>query len=303
MNKEQSNDLESAEAGLKFLDKNTNDWLNLHAWENHHDKLEIAISEIRDTENTQSLDRTGDTRNKTQIRLDTGKKTNEVCGPLKTYLEDNNLSELLSTVDFSLSDLCYGNENTLIDRWKTVYDVASAHPDFITGGYDVTSAMITAINTGRSAFIAKAPVPKNDRAVKSVATEELKTEFKVLKKEVNALIQLAQGKLTSNVTFAKGLLKAFKVSDIGGRKVNAVFTFMDNETSVKLPKVEGTFTKANTIFTQKSTKKGFITVKGKAQGNWSLTAKLTGYQDVSIDNLAFDPEKPILRKTIKLVKN
>ncbi len=61
MNKEQSNDLESAESGLKFLDDNTNDWQNLTAWENQHDKLETAISDIRDTENTQSLDRKGDT--------------------------------------------------------------------------------------------------------------------------------------------------------------------------------------------------------------------------------------------------
>ena len=74
MNKEQSNDLESAWSGLKLLDGSRIAWQKNQAWQNHHVKLEIVISDLFDIENTHSLYSKDDTRNKIQIRHDIGKE-------------------------------------------------------------------------------------------------------------------------------------------------------------------------------------------------------------------------------------
>ena len=130
----------------------------------------------------------------------------------------------------------------------------------------------------------------------------LKAEFKTLATVKATVLNLAQGKSLSNKTFYEALVSAFGISDTGTFNQNAVLTFRDFATNVILYKVKATFTKGSQSFVKYSTKSGKITIKGKEQGNWTVLIEAETYVSQNLTNVSFDPEKPILKMTIKLVK-
>src|ERR1035438_3146859 len=287
--------LDAAEAGLQIMDDNNGLWTGQTAYEDAHTALVDKIEEIYETDGIGVTDNKGAARTKKTIRLDNGIKANIICGPLKTFLLSLPDETQETTVHFSASQLTYGSEKTLLARWKKVIDVANlpANAAFFTGGYDITTGMVTILNDGRTEFMTKAPTPKAKRAVKNTAKKDLKTEFHDLSKIITGIVSLAQGKKGTQKTFVEALENAFGIDDTGGRLVNAVYSVRDLATNVPVNKIKFTFTKGTVTFVQYSTKKGLVTVKGKEQGNWTLTVEGKTYTTQLLPNQAFDPEKPI----------
>jgi hypothetical protein len=294
--------LEAAEAGLEILDDNNSVWTGNAAWTASHTELVDQIELIYTTDAIGVTDNTGAARSKKTIRIDTGALANQVCGPLKKFFVDIDDPIQGVTIEFSLSQLTYASQTNLTARWKKIVDVANANPTFLTGGYGVTSGMLTAITNGRTDFMTITPTPKALRATKNAAKLSLKTEFKELKIIVTGFINLSQSFRATNLSFVEALLNAFGLDNSGNRLENAVFTFRDTATNVAIDKVKVTFTKGSLTFIQYSTKRGLITVKGKAQGNWTMLIEAETYLSQTITNVAFDPTKPILKMLIKLVK-
>ncbi|MEI8202368.1 MAG: hypothetical protein WCH34_05115 [Bacteroidota bacterium] len=296
--------IQSGEAGVQIMDDYNSVWTGLDAWELKHTALVDIIELIKAKDILASTVNTGAARSKKDIRLDNGEKANEICGPLKTFLLSIPDKVQEGTVHFSKSQLTYGSEETLKNRWGKVVEVANlpANAAFFTGGYGVTHAMVTALSDGIAEFDVAIPLPKSKRSTKKAANKNLKKDFKIMAEIITDIKNLAQGKRSTNSDFVDALVDAFGIYNTGGRIQNAVFTFRDAETNVVLKKVKGTFTKGSHSFTQYSTKRGLITIKGKEQGNWSAEIEAETYVKQILHNIAFDPEKPILRMTIKLVK-
>ena len=146
--------LDAAEAGLQIMDDNNGLWTGQTAYEDAHTALVDKIEEIYETDGIGVTDNKGAARTKKTIRLDNGIKANIICGPLKTFLLAIPDETQETTVHFSASQLTYGSEKTLLARWKKVIDVASlpANAAFFTGEYDITAAMVTILNDGRTEF-------------------------------------------------------------------------------------------------------------------------------------------------------
>ncbi len=304
MTKEQQQHLESADAGLQILDNNHGLWSTQLAWENAHTKLVDNIELINSLNDIGDTDNRGAAAAKKTKRLIIGEKAYIICRPMMKYFEDQHDEVQGISVSFSASQLTYASEKTLLTRWKKLIDVASlpTNAAFFTGGYDVTMLMITDLQTERTAFETIAPTPKAKRSVKKTAKHDLKAEFKDQAKLIAGIVNLAQGKHATHKSFVEDIENAFGIDSTGNRLVNAVFTLRDLTTNVLLNKIKLTFTKGDVTFSQFSTKKGLVTVKGKEQGNWTLTIEGKTYVTQVLPDIAFDPEKPILKQTVKLVK-
>jgi hypothetical protein len=304
MDADQRQKLDSAEAGLEVLNENDDVWTGQEAWENAQADLVAIIAQIYSTETIASSGNTGPATNKKNIRLDNAEKATIICGPLRAFFINNHDEEQEASIHFSKSELGYAPEKTLLARWKKIIDVANlpANAAFFTGGYGVTHAMVTDLVNGRAAFVAASPKPKAARATISAAKKVLKTNFKTLNLVVKNVGNLAQGKIGTNKSFVEALESAFGLTITGNRLENAVLTFRDAETGVLIYKVKATFSKGKHSFVKYSTKKGRITIKGKEQGNWKALIEAETYVNQNLINVAFDPEKPILKLEIKLVK-
>ena len=305
MTAEERRHLEAGEAGLQVLDDNHALWTGQTPWETGHTSLVEIIEHIYITDGIGVTDNTGAARSKKTIRLENGEKANIICGPLKTFLLsiDQEVQEI--TVHFSVSQLTYGSEKTLLARWKKIIDVATlpTNAAFFTGGYGITALMVASLNTGRTEFMTEAPTPKAKRAATKAAKKDLKVEFKDMAVIIKDLVNLSQGKKGTQKTFVETLENSFGIDGSGNRLENAVFTFRDTATNVLIDKVKVTFTKGDSSFIKYSTKRGLITVKGKDQCNWTMLIEAPTYVSQTKTNIPFDPEKPILKLEIKLVKS
>ncbi len=304
MTDKQRQHLEAAEAGLQILDDNHDIWTGQTAWETKHTALVDLIEHIYTKDGIGVTDNKGAARTKKTIRLDNGKQANIICGPLKEFLLALPDETQEATIHFSFTQLTYATEKSLLARWKQIIDVASlpANAAFFTGGYGITTGMVSLLDAGRIEFVAAAPTPKAKRAIKGAAKTDLKADFVDLALLLTGYVNLAQGKLGTDTSFVESFENALGIDNSGNRHENAVFTLRNQATNVLLDKVKLTFTKGTTTFLQKSTKKGLVTVKGKAQGNWTLLVECETYVSQTLINIPFDPEKPILKQTIKLVK-
>jgi hypothetical protein len=297
--------LAAAKSGKKVLDDNNLLWDAVTARATKRTKLGDHIVTIEDLDIIVTKDNKGFAIDKNAKKKLAGELAWKVAKPLTVYAKDINDPVLEQEVNFELSDLVYCSDEDAPVRWKLIFDRASvpAVQTILVSDYGLTIGDINAVNVARLSYLAAEPGSDAAKAARSAAVTMMENEFEVMSLTIESIKELAVVLNDTEEEFVETLNTAFKKDDIGGRIVDAVITFRDEDTNVLLPGVECELIPAGEIsgVKKKSTKKGLVQLKGYESGNYKLRSKKKGYDEKLLENFPID-DTNINRIEIKLKK-
>lgn len=293
MNDEQSRKLNAAVAGQTVMDDvdNAPIWTGKVAVENKKTELDdsiIKIGEIDDEIN----DTTGNAVTKGAAKEKAAKTGWQMAKALAAFAEDTNNDVLRNEIDFAWSDVRYGKDATLIDRWQLIHDRANTHVTALdTGGYGVNAALVLQAQSEIDVFKNWRGKPRAAIVDKKALNKSLAGEFKNLDKIIDSLEERLVQFAVSNADFYNAVIDAFEEDESGVRHLAIRFVYVDAATQIRLPGVETKLVEKNLV--RKSSKAGVSTYTQQEapQANYSAESKLPGYQVVLTNNIGVEAGK------------
>jgi hypothetical protein len=303
MKKDLRQKLAAAKSGKQVLDTNNVLWDGVPNRAAKRTTLGGHIVTIEDLDIIVTKDNKGFAIDKNAKKKIAAERAWKVAKPLTVLAKDINDPVLEQEINFELSDLLYCSDEDAPVRWKLVFDRATTHNLVLISDYGLAAGDISAINVARLSFLAAEPNSDAARAARSAAVEMMELEFDKMDLTIESIKELSIALIDTEAEFVKTLKTAFKIDDIGGRIVDAVITYLDEDTNVVLPGVECELIPAGEItgLKKKSTKKGLVQLKGNETGNYKLRSKKKGYNLKELDNFVIQDET-INRIEIKLKK-
>lgn len=240
MNDDQSRKLNAAVAGQTVMDTDPNPaiWEGKAAVVSKKDELDACIVKIGDIDDDLN-DNTGASTSKTQAREDAAKLAWPIAKSLAAFAEDEDNDELRNEIDFEWSDLRYGKDSEVVDRWRLVRDRANTHVTALdTGGYGVDAAKVTALTTAIDKFDSKKGKPVALRSDKKATNKKLNDEFDNLQEIIESLKERLVQFEADNKEFYDAVINAFEQDGSGVRHRAIEIVYLDDATGIKLSGVK-----------------------------------------------------------------
>ncbi len=303
MEDKQSRELNRAVAGQTVMDKLTNvgKWNLKPAIKNKKDELDASIARVGDIDD-EINDTTGNASSKAAAK-DVAAKTAWIgAKALFSFGEDTNDGVLRGEIGFSWSELRYGKDTDLVDRWKLVNDRANTHVLALTaGGYGVDAAFVILLGGQIGTFGSWKGKPKAARSDKKSLNVSLDNEIKNLGTIIDSLEDRMVQFALSDADFYNAVIDAFSVDNIGMRHRAIQVTYLDDATGIRLPGVSSKVVELNIV--KKSSRVGSVPfpIEEVPQGNYIMESDKPGYVRVTSQNVVAQAGK-LTRLVIRMVK-
>jgi Carboxypeptidase regulatory-like domain len=175
----------------KHCDDNTEITQRMPAFVAAVNNFKAIIAEITATTQQTSLVLKGITTDKNVARLDLGAKASEVGGMIFAFASVTANNTLKQEVNFSVSKLSNGSEETFISRCRNIHAKGSENLAALAD-YGVTNQTLSDLQTMIDDYIARSPKSRTAKSNRMTMTSNLTTLFKqadtILKEQIDKLI-------------------------------------------------------------------------------------------------------------------
>ena len=287
MNDLQTRKLNAAVAGQSVMDEPLHIpiWTGQAAVALKRTALNLSILKIGKIDDKIN-DTTGNADSKSVAKEKAAKSSWVMGQALVAFAEDTNNGVLLAEINFPWTQLRYGKDGNLVDRWQLIRDRANTNSvALIAGGYGVTALLITGLQTDIDAFKNWKGKPKAARADTKAQNALMIDEFKNLDTIKESLLTRMVQFAVPNPDFYNAVLNAFEIDDIGVRHNAIRLIYIDSTTGIRLPKVKAKLVEK--AIEKLSSKVGVTTFTQQEapQGNYSIESTLPGYPQVVTPNI------------------
>jgi len=221
MTSKQENKLSMYLTVKTVCDRNNTTWQALQAFVDGYADFGARVTNIQNLAQSQSVDSTGLTADKDQLRKTMALATVEVALATNAYAKKVKNNDLDAKTDVSVSTYMEGRDSLAATNALNIHAAATATLANLEP-YGVTAPKLTALKAKIDAYSASLSKPRDAVGSGSTATKQLAAEFAAadaaLKDQMDALIpQFA----ATNPTFVTDYDNARIIVDTGGAKAKA----------------------------------------------------------------------------------
>ncbi len=221
MTAKQENKLTMYLAVKTVCDRNTTTWQTLPAFADAYTEFGTNVANIQALVQNQSVDSTGLTADKDQLRKTMATAAVTIALAVNAYARKTKNHDLAAKTNVSVSTYLEGRDTLAAPNALNIHASATAVLANL-GPYGVTAAKLTDLKAKIDAYAASISKPRDAVSSGSTATRQLSAAFKaadaVLNEQMDALLpQFAE----SNPQFTQDYQNARIIVDTGARKAKA----------------------------------------------------------------------------------
>jgi len=291
-----------------FLSANDSITTTLPRYQEFHVSFQNGISQIRLSNEQQSIDKSGIANKKSQLRKLLVKLGADTSRKIQSYAKIENNQILLSESDFK-----YATDSDLETFAQSTYDTAQTQLGNLAQ-YGVTNETQNDLIRALTDFRAAMPTPRNGAIGTKLSTEQIAKAFTATDKALDNIDALVEIVRISQPEFYSGYKSARKIIDtaVGSLQVKgfvtdastgeglkgATVSFELNNNSNGLLKAKASSSES---VKKKTADKGGFNIKTLTEGTYSATVSKNGYADVVTTIAVTNGELAMLN--VELVKN
>jgi len=287
-------------ATLEVMDDNNAFWAGIPAIVTKNGQVTTSRNEIVQLALEQGTDISGNTADKDNKRQAMADAAYEIAKPLTAYADDTGNEVLKAEIDFELTDFTTGKDIDARDNAQLVRDRANTYIAPLAP-YNITPALVTALQDKINAFGAVIGSPRAARSTKKSKTEAIADQFVLLEGYLEGQDNLMVTFRTSQSEFFDSYKAARELVDTGGRKVMLIIKVVEDDSGLELAGADVTVTGAGKTLTRFTTVNGLTQFKDMEQATYAGVVKKPGYVDKPTGNLPVDANET-LRVEIRMVR-
>jgi len=296
-----------------FLSANDSITTTLPRYQEFHVSFQNGISQIRLSNEQQSIDKSGIANKKSQLRKLLVKLGADTSRKIQSYAKIENNQILLSEAKFSESDFKYATDSDLETFAQSTYDTAQTQLGNLAQ-YGVTNETQNDLIRALTDFRAAMPTPRNGAIGTKLSTEQIAKAFTATDKALDNIDALVEIVRISQPEFYSGYKSARKIIDTAAGSLQIKGFVTDASTgeglkgatvSLELNNNSNGLLKAKASSSEsvkkKTADKGGFNIKSLPEGTYSATVSKNGYADVVTTIAVTNGELAMLN--VELVKN
>ena len=296
-----------------FLSANDSITTTLPRYQEFHVSFQNGISQIRLSNEQQSIDKSGIANKKSQLRKLLVKLGADTSRKIQSYAKIENNQILLSEAKFSESDFKYATDSDLETFAQSTYDTAQTQLGNLAQ-YGVTNETQNDLIRALTDFRAAMPTPRNGAIGTKLSTEQIAKAFTATDKALDNIDALVEIVRISQPEFYSGYKSARKIIDtaVGSLQVKGFVTDASTgeglkgaTVSLELNNNSNGLLKAKASSSEsvkkKTADKGGFNIKSLPEGTYSATVSKNGYADVVTTIAVTNGELAVLN--VELIKN
>ena len=297
----------------EFLSANDSITTTLPRYQEFHVSFQNGISQIRLSNEQQSIDKSGIANKKSQLRKLLVKLGADTSRKIQSYAKIENNQILLSEAKFSESDFKYATDSDLETFAQSTYDTAQTQLGNLAQ-YGVTNETQNDLIRALTDFRAAMPTPRNGAIGTKLSTEQIAKAFTATDKALDNIDALVEIVRISQPEFYSGYKSARKIIDTAAGSLQIKGFVTDASTgeglkgatvSLELNNNSNGLLKAKASSSEsvkkKTADKGGFNIKSLPEGTYSATVSKNGYADVVTTIAVTNGELAMLN--VELVKN
>ena len=264
--------------------------------------LDSSLLKIEQLMDKQEADTTGNATAKRNAKVKAANNAWTHSKVLAAFATDTNDDVLREEIDFEITDLLNIKDSKAKERWNLVFQRATTKlADLTAGGYDIDAASLLTLKNDIKAFTDIETTPRSSKVASKAATNDMKVEFKNLKKVKVGLVELLAPFKDSNSEFYLSIVSAFSSVGIGVRHLAMRVTYLDEATNVRLKNVKCQI--EGTSLGKLSSERGIVDFSQLElkEGNYTMNSGFPGYEPSTISNIAIVKGK-VLKMVVKMKK-
>jgi len=297
----------------EFLSANDSITTTLPRYQEFRASFQNGISQIRSSNEQQSIDKSGIANKKSQLRKLLVKLGADTSRKIQSYAKIENNQILLSEAKFTESDFKSASDSDLETFAQSTYDTAQTQLGNLAQ-YGVTNETQNDLIRALTDFRAAMPTPRNGAIGTKLSTEQIAKAFTATDKALDNIDALVEIVRISQPEFYSGYKSARKIIDtaVGSLQVKgfvtdastgeglkgATVSFELNNNSNGLLKAKASSSES---VKKKTADKGGFNIKTLTEGTYSATVSKNGYADVVTTIAVTNGELAMLN--VELVKN
>ncbi len=266
--------------------------------------LDASLLRIEKLMDKQEADNTGNATAKRNAKVKAANNGWTHSKILAAFATDTDNETLRAEIDFEITDLLNIKDSKAKERWNTILQKGTDNLAALTaGGYDIDAASLLTLKNDIKAFTDIETSPRTSKVASKAATNDMKLEFKTLKKIKIGLIELLAPFKDSNSEFYLSMVSAFSSVGIGVRHLALRLTLVDEITNVRLKVVKCVVVELPLLLGKLSSERGIIDYSQleMKEGNMTLNIAAENYDPQTLNNVAIVKGK-LLRLVIKMKK-
>jgi len=296
-----------------FLSANDSITTTLPRYQEFHVSFQNGISQIRLSNEQQSIDKSGIANKKSQLRKLLVKLGADTSRKIQSYAKIENNQILLSEAKFSESDFKYATDSDLETFAQSTYDTAQTQLGNLAQ-YGVTNETQNDLIRALTDFRAAMPTPRNGAIGTKLSTEQIAKAFTATDKALDNIDALVEIVRISQPEFYSGYKSARKIIDTAAGSLQIKGFVTDASTgeglkgatvSLELNNNSNGLLKAKASSSEsvkkKTADKGGFNIKSLPEGTYSATVSKNGYADVVTTIAVTNGELAVLN--VELIKN
>ena len=297
----------------EFLSANDSITTTLPRYQEFRASFQNGISQIRSSNEQQSIDKSGIANKKSQLRKLLVKLGADTSRKIQSYAKIENNQILLSEAKFSESDFKYATDSDLETFAQSTYDTAQTQLGNLAQ-YGVTNETQNDLIRALTDFRAAMPTPRNGAIGTKLSTEQIAKAFTATDKALDNIDALVEIVRISQPEFYSGYKSARKIIDTAAGSLQIKGFVTDASTgeglkgatvSLELNNNSNGLLKAKASSSEsvkkKTADKGGFNIKTLTEGTYSATVSKNGYADVVTTIAVTNGELAMLN--VELVKN
>ena len=297
----------------EFLSANDSITTTLPRYQEFHVSFQNGISQIRLSNEQQSIDKSGIANKKSQLRKLLVKLGADTSRKIQSYAKIENNQILLSEAKFSESDFKYATDSDLETFAQSTYDTAQTQLGNLAQ-YGVTNETQNDLIRALTDFRAAMPTPRNGAIGTKLSTEQIAKAFTATDKALDNIDALVEIVRISQPEFYSGYKSARKIIDTAAGSLQIKGFVTDASTgeglkgatvSLELNNNSNGLLKAKASSSEsvkkKTADKGGFNIKSLPEGTYSATVSKNGYADVVTTIAVTNGELAVLN--VELIKN
>jgi len=278
-------------ASVSFLTANATITATLPNFAGYFTTVQNTHAQILVAKTQQEADKSGDTKNKNQLRTILIAQAIDIGRRMVAYASNVNNNALLALVNYTESDLKRSSDSKLVGICQVIRDSANSNVGALAS-YGVTAATIATLQTSITNFNAAIPKGRVDTTDSGEATKLLVTLFNTLLTTWDKIDKLVEMVHTTQTAFYDEYQKVRKIIETGNGSLvlkikatnaltgepepNVTLTFVPLNGQLKAAATNG---KSNVV--KKTAKGGGANVKNMTDGSYTFTAKKPGFKEVT----------------------
>ncbi|ADQ79244.1 hypothetical protein Palpr_1096 [Paludibacter propionicigenes WB4] len=298
---------------VEFLNANNSITMLLPRYQEFYGTFQNGISQIRSSNEQQSIDKSGIASNKKQLRKLLVKLGADTSRKIQSYAKIENNQILLNEAKFTESDFKNASDSDLETFAQSTYDTAQKQLGNLAQ-YGVTNETQNDLMRALTDFRAAMPTPRNGAIGTKLSTEQLTKSFTATDKALDNIDALVEIVRISQPEFYSGYKSARKIIDTAAGSLQlkgfvtdagtgeglkgATVSFELNNNSNGLLKAKAS---GGESVKKKTADKGGFNIKSLPEGTYSATVSKNGYADVVTTIAITNGELAVLN--VELVKN